>query len=282
MNKIAILSDTTMTIPQEFANQHDIYTIPLYVIFDEKPYKDVEEITYEQFFARLNGGEMATTSQAAPGEFVEKYEMLKAKGYDEVIVTVMSSKMSGTYQAAVAAIDFIEDIKIQVVDTESTTIFGGIAVMEMAVALQQGKTSEEAIALLHTLIRERYVDARITVDSLTYLQRGGRLSRVSATVGELLQIKPILTIIDGELKVIEKMRTFKKAVQTIAQQALKENPKHVFIIHTGDEKLIKQLRQAVEVALPGVPCEEFYLSPTVGAHIGPTGIGLVWLKDYEK
>lgn len=282
MAKIAILSDTTMTIPQEFAEQHNIYIIPLYVVFDGKPYKDVEEITYEQFFARLKTGEMATTSQAAPGDFVEKYEMLKAKGYEEIIVTVMSSKMSGTYQSAVAAIEFVEGIKITVVDTESTTIFGGIAVMEMAVALQEGKTSEEAVDLLHTLIRGKFVDARITVDSLTYLQRGGRLSRMSATVGELLQIKPILTIIEGELKVIEKMRTFKKAVQMIAQEALKENPKHVFIIHTGDAKLISQLRQAVETLLPGVPCEEFYLSPTVGAHIGPTGIGLVWLKEHQN
>ncbi|MGL5382873.1 MAG: DegV family protein [Culicoidibacterales bacterium] len=280
MNKIAILSDTTMTIPEEFAKQHDLYIIPLYVVFDEKPYKDVEEITYEAFFARLNNGEMATTSQAAPGEFVEHYQNLKAKGYEEIIVTVMSSKMSGTYQAAVAAIDFVEGIKVHVVDTESTTIFGGVAVMEMAKAVKNGTSAEEAIAILHRLIRERYVDARITVDSLTYLQKGGRLSRVSATFGELLQIKPILTIVEGELKVIEKMRTFKKAVQKIGQEAVAQQPKQLYIIHTGDEKLIQQLRQVVEALLPGVPCVEYYLSPTVGAHIGPTGIGLVWLKEY--
>ena len=155
MNKIAILSDTTMTIPEEFAKQHDLYIIPLYVVFDEKPYKDVEEITYEAFFARLNNGEMATTSQAAPGEFVEHYQNLKAKGYEEIIVTVMSSKMSGTYQAAVAAIDFVEGIKVHVVDTESTTIFGGVAVMEMAKAVKNGTSAEEAIAISHRLIRER-------------------------------------------------------------------------------------------------------------------------------
>lgn len=282
MNKIAILSDTTMTIPQEFATQHNIYTIPLYVVFGETPYKDVEEITYEQFFARLNNGEMATTSQAAPGEFVEKYEMLKQLGYNEIIVTTISGQMSGTAQAAVAAIDFIEGVNVHVVDTETTTIFGGLAVMEMAKALKNGESVENSIALLHTLVRERYVDARITVDSLTYLQRGGRLSRVSATFGELLQIKPILTVTEGELKVIEKMRTFKKAVSTIAEEAMKHNPKQLYIIHTGDEKLISQLRQAVTTLMPDVPCEECYLSPTVGAHIGPTGIGLVWLKAYKK
>ncbi|MGL4953514.1 MAG: DegV family protein [Culicoidibacterales bacterium] len=280
MSKIAILSDTTMTIPEEFAKKHDIHIIPLYVVFDEKPYKDVEEISYEAFFARLNNGEMATTSQAAPGEFVEQYQKLQAKGYEEIIVTVMSSKMSGTYQAAIAALDFIEGIKVHVVDTESTTIFGGVAVMEMAKAIKTGTDAETAIALLHRLIRERFVDARITVDSLTYLQKGGRLSRVSATFGELLQIKPILTIIEGDLKVIEKMRTFKKAVQKIAQEAETHQPKQLYIIHTGDEKLIQQLRQAVETMLPNVPCSEYYLSPTVGAHIGPTGIGLVWLKEY--
>ncbi|MGL5295379.1 MAG: DegV family protein [Culicoidibacterales bacterium] len=282
MSKVAILSDTTMTIPQEFAQQYDIYTIPLYVVFNEQPYKDVEEITYEQFFERLKAGEMATTSQAAPGEFVEKYEFLKSQGYDEIIVTVISAKMSGTYQAAIAAIDFVEGITVHVVDTELTTIFGGLAVMEMAKLLNNGAGSSEAIQVFTKIVRERAVDARITVDSLTHLQRGGRLSRVSATVGELLQIKPILTISDGEMKVLTKMRTFKKAVMTIAEEAAQTNPTVMYIFHTGDEKLIAQLRQAVEQLMPDVPCEQCYLSPTVGAHIGPTGIGLAWLSDYKK
>ena len=204
----AIVVDSTADFPeapQRFANWR---VVPLYVLFGDESYRDYEELSPAEFYARLRTApELPTTSQPTPGDFLAAYEQLSS--YDRIYSLHLSSALSGTYQSAVTAAAEVDD-KVRVVDSEAAS--AAVAMLGLAIQrrLDRGTTDEEIDELIRRYKRE--AGLIFTVDTLEYLRRGGRIGRASAWAGQLLHVKPILTI-EREVVPLKRVRGNQKAMQ---------------------------------------------------------------------
>lgn len=235
--KVAVLTDSTAYIPSELRKKYNIHLVYLSVVFDDKSYREEVDITTTEFYEKMRGAkELPTTSQPSVGQILEKYEEL-ADEYDAVISIHLSSKISGTYQAAVSAGKMVEGIKVYTYDSEYSCMVQGFYVLEAAQMVQQGKSPEEILSRLEDI--KQSVKAYFMVDDLTNLQKGGRLSNAQALIGSMLKIKPILHMVEGEILPFEKIRTRKKAISRIMgmleEDAQQKKISKVVFIHGNDE-----------------------------------------------
>ncbi|MDQ0231444.1 DegV family protein [Metabacillus malikii] len=279
--KTAILTDSTAYIPKELREQHDIYMIPLSVIFGSETYQEEVEITAEQFFAEMRTKqELPTTSQPPVGEFVELFEEL-AKTYDAVISVHLSSGISGTYNGAVTAGNMVDNIKVYPFDSELSCMVQGFYALEAADMAKQGQTPDVILDRLNEM--KKTIRAYFMVDDLTNLQRGGRLSGAQALIGSLLQVKPILHFEDKVIVPFEKIRTKKKALNRVFElfheDASKNVPIRAVIIHANRPDEAAEIQQELEQKYSNVECLISYFGPVIGTHLGEGAIGLGW---YQK
>lgn len=278
--KTAVVSDSTAYIPKEICEKYNIRIIPLSVVFGKESYRETIDLSNEEFYQELREvSELPTTSQPSTGMFVELFEEL-SKEYDAVISVHLSSGISGTYQGAVTAGNLVDSIKVYPYDSEISCMIQGFYAIEAAKLAMEGKDPEEIIARLDDL--KKTTRAYFMVDDLTNLQKGGRLSGVSAAVGGLLQIKPILHFVDKVIVPFEKIRTRKKALQRIrelfAEDAEKGIPLQAVVIHANREQEGREILQELQEKYPHV---EFHLSefgPVIGTHLGEGAMGLGWMK----
>ena len=277
----AIVLDSTADFPEAPERFPNWRVVPLYVLFGDQSYRDYVDLTPEQFYARLRSAdELPTTSQPTPGDFLTTYEELS--GYDRIYSLHLSSAVSGTFQSAVtAAAEFGE--KVRVVDSESAS--AAISMLGLAIQrrLDRGTTDEE----IDELIRRFKEDAGLifTVDTLEYLRRGGRIGRASAWAGQLLHVKPILTV-KREVIPLKRVRGNQKAMQefvsafTLATEdtaTLK-----VGIAHADSPERAEQLKKMVHAERPHAEVEIVTtLGPVVGTHAGPGTVGFFWFDDRE-
>ena len=208
----AIVVDSTADFPEAHERFENWRMVPLYVRFGDESRRDYVEMGPEEFYARLRTvTELPTTSQPTPADFLVAYEELGA--YERIYSLQISAKLSGTYESARTAAAELGD-KVRVVDTETAS--AAIAMLGFAVQrrLEQGTTDEEIDELVARFKDE--AGLLFTVDTLEFLQKGGRIGKAAAFAGNLLQIKPILTIADGEVLPIKRVRGNQKAVQEFA------------------------------------------------------------------
>ena len=204
----AIVVDSTADFPEAPDRFPNWRVVPLYVRFGDESFRDYVELTPEQFYARLRtASETPSTSQPTPGDFLAAYEELA--GYERILSVHIAAKLSGTIESARAAARELGDDRVRTIDSESAS--AAIAMLGLAIQrrLEQGTTDEEVDALV-----ERYrseAGLLFTVDTLEYLARGGRIGRARAWAGELLNIKPILSIADGEVLPVKRVRGNRKA-----------------------------------------------------------------------
>ena len=276
----AIVIDSTADFPeaqQRFANWR---MVPLYVRFGDDSRKDYVELGPEEFYARLRTAtELPTTSQPTPGDFLAAYEELSA--YDRVYSLQLSAKLSGTFQSAQTAAAELGD-KVRVIDTETAS--AAIAMLGLAVQrrLERGTTDEE----IDTLVA-RFKSAAgllFTVDTLEFLARGGRIGRAAAMAGQLLHIKPILTIADGEVLPVKRVRGNQKAVQEFARafgEATTDTPSlRVGIASADAPERVETIRKLVADVRPKAQVEiATTLGAVVGTHAGPGTVGFFWFDD---
>jgi DegV family protein with EDD domain len=276
----AIVIDSTADFPEapeRFANWR---MVPLYVRFGDESRKDYVEIEPAEFYARLRTAtELPTTSQPTPGDFLATYEQLV--DYERIYVLNIASKLSGTHQSAVTAAAELGD-KVRAVDTGSAS--AAIAMLGLAFQrrLERGATDEELEELA-----ERYKrDARLlfTVDTLEFLQKGGRIGRAAAFAGNLLHVKPILTIEDGEVIPLKRVRGNQKAVQEfrrVFEESTTDSPDLRIGIAAADAPdRIETLRALVADVRPRAQVEiATTLGPVVGTHAGPGTVGFFWFAD---
>lgn len=274
----AIVLDSTADFPEgseRFANWR---IVPLYVLFGDESYRDYVELPAADFYERLRESSvMPTTSQPTPGDFAAVYEELQA--YERVYVLTLSAKFSGTWESARLGAGEANGDRIRVVDTESASL--GIALLALAVQrrLETGTTDEEIEALVETF--KRGIGLVFTVDTLEFLARGGRIGRAQAWAGELLQVKPILTITDGEILPIKRVRGNRKAFhefqKTFEERTADRPSLHVGIAHADAPDRLEALRKMVTDVRPQAGIEAAgILGPVVGAHAGPGTAGLFW------
>ncbi len=283
MSKYKIVTDSTADLPQVILKDMNITVVPLKVMFGDAVYREGVDITSEEFFKKLVLQEkMPTTSQPSPVEFQEVYDDLTRDG-SGVISIHISSRMSGTYQAAMLAKNALPDREIIVIDSQLVCMALGLVVLAAARAAKDGKPRDEIIEKIRYVMKN--VHTYFVVDTLDYLQKGGRIGKASALIGTMLQIKPVLTIEDGQIAAFEKIRGKSKALDRIIEIAGEFTQTHerlrCAMVHGAClEELIKfnnRLSSQVQY-IENIICE---IGAVVGTHAGPGTMALFFYEDNE-
>ena len=277
----AIVVDSTADFPEAPERFPNWRVVPLYVRFGDESFRDYVELSPEQFYERLRAApETPSTSQPTPGDFLEAYEELA--GYHRILSLHIAGKLSGTLESARTAARTLGDDRVRALDSESAS--AAIAMLGLAIQrrLEQGTTDDQVDALVERYRRE--AGLLFTVDTLEYLARGGRIGRARAWAGELLNIKPILSIDDGEVLPVKRVRGNRKAFLEFAnvfEGATVDRPSlHVGIAHADAPDRAEALRKMVRATRPAAKIELVTsLGPVVGAHAGPGTVGFFWYDD---
>jgi len=277
----AIVLDSTADFPEAAERFPSWRMVPLYVLFGDESYRDYVELSPEEFYARLRTAEqLPTTSQPTPGDFLKAYEELAQ--YDRIYSLHISSVLSGTYQSATTAAAELGD-KVRTVDSETAS--AAITMLGLAIQrrLERG-TTDEAIDELIVRFRER-AGLLFTVDTLEFLRRGGRIGRASAWAGQLLHVKPILTI-KREVIPVKRVRGNQKAMQEFVSEftsTTQDGPTlKVGIAHADAPERATQLQKMVRHERPQAEIEVITtLGAVVGTHAGPGTVGFFWFDERE-
>jgi DegV family protein with EDD domain len=276
----AIVLDSTADFPEGPTRFPSWRIVPLYVRFGADSYRDYVDIGPEQFYARLRGAEeLPTTSQPTPADFLSAYEELAA--FDRVLSLQLSSKVSGTFESAGRAAAESGG-RVRVIDTGTAS--AAIAILALAVQrrLERGTTDVEVDELVTRFKRESGLI--FTLETLEYLARGGRIGRAAGWAGQLLNIKPILTLADGEVLPLKRVRGNRKAIQQFAdtfEAATRDDPGlRVGIAHADAPERLTALTKLVHATRPQAEIEvATALGPVLGTHAGPGTVGLFWFQD---
>jgi DegV family protein with EDD domain len=251
--------------------------VPLYVNFGTESYKDGVDLTAHEFYDRLRAAnETPTTSQPTPGDFRAVYDELG--GYERIISLHLASNLSGTYQSAVSA----ADDRVRVIDSETASV--AIAMLGLAIQrrLDRGTTDEEIDELIAS-----YRDAHgliFTVDTLEFLARGGRIGKAKAFAGQLMNVKPILSIRDGEVIPLKRVRGNRKAFQEfvdVLDAQTSDSPAlRIGVAHADAPERMAEIEKMVRDRRPQAQIEmETSLGAVIGAHAGPGTVGFFWFTD---
>jgi DegV family protein with EDD domain len=276
MPSIAIVTDTDASLPTELAARHGIRQVPITVHFRQEILKTGEEIDDARLFARIDReGRLPTTSAPAPGAFAEAYEAAFADGAEAIVCLCVSGEISATYRAAAVARDLMPEQDITVVDTRSLSMGQGFMALAAAEAAEAGATKEEIVAKAMSVGGRVHLYAALS--TVKYLAMSGRVGHLAAGMATILNIKPILTIQDGRLDLLERVRTRKKAwgrvVELTAESLGGQAIERMAIIHVAAPEEARQLEGQVRLHLP---CPEEIvvaeLTPGLSVH---TGVGLV-------
>jgi DegV family protein with EDD domain len=273
---IRIVTDSTCEAPPEVLHHPSVTVVPLSVVFGQEALRDGLDITREQFWERLpKSNPLPTTSQAAPSDFLSLFQTYTDAG-DEVIALPISGKLSGTLSSAIIAYESHPGWPVDVVDSKSVSIGLGLLVQEAVRMIDAGATRTEIVARLLAL-REK-VQIVFVVETLEYLQRGGRIGKAQAFVGTLLKFKPLLGIVDGEVVPLARVRSRAKALDSAQEMLLKATSAR------GD-KVCMALTHALAPedawALGAKLSKAFEtpnffvsdLGPVLGVHVGPGTVG---------
>ncbi|MCA0172783.1 DegV family protein [Bacillus sp. RAR_GA_16] len=281
MKTVAIVTDSTAYIPEPMLNEYEVTMIPLSVIFGNESYLEEKEMQADDFFEKVKRENvLPKTSQPSIGSFVETYETL-ARTHDEIITITLSSGISGTYQSAHSAGEMIEGADVYVFDSEISCMMQGFYVLEAARMAQDGFRSKEILERLQK-IKNQGTNAYFLVDDLSHLHRGGRLNAAQLVVGNLLQIKPVLTFEDKRIVPYEKIRTRKKAlnkIMTLFDEAASggEIIKATLIYSTNKEEA-ENLKAELEEKYANVSIILSYFGPVIATHLGEGALGLGWYR----
>lgn len=271
MGKIRFVTDSTAYFDKATAIEKNIDIVPLKVEFLGETKDEGFPGEFEEFFDKLKTAEeFPKTSQPAVGDFVKVFSNAIENG-DEVIAITISSKLSGTFNSASLAAELVSPDNISVIDSETAAANLKLLV-EMGIELaNEGKSRREIVDILNS--EKKKTGISLTVDSLEYLKRGGRLTATQALIGTILNVKPIIDLIDGKLEPVAKARGKRKALEMmserIPQDASKITILHIFSIEEAEElkTILQEKFKSAEIRIEG-------LGPVVGTHLGPKAMGI--------
>ncbi|KAB2490571.1 DegV family protein [Priestia endophytica] len=278
--KTAIIVDSTAYIPKSLREEKNIYSIPLSIIFNDKQYREEENITAEEFYEKVKQEKIfPTTSQPPIGEIVELLKEI-AVDYDEAVFITLSSGISGTYQTVQSAGRMVEGLTVYPYDSEISCMVEGFYALEGADMAARGKSATEIVKRFDEM--KPFIRAYFIVDDLSHLQRGGRLSAAQALIGSVLQVKPILHFEDTKIVPFEKIRTRKKALKRVLElfheDAFQGVPIEATVIHANRLQEAEELCKEIENKYPNVNVNISYFGPVIGTHLGEGALGLGWYR----
>ena len=277
---IKLITDSTSYIPNEYIKKYDISIISLNVTMNNKSTRELD-IDTNIFYEEMNkSNEIPKSSQPIPTEMINTFENIIKNG-DSIIGIFLSSQMSGTFSNANLYKDMIlenyPNSDITIIDSKTNCMQMGFAVIEGAKLAYEGKSKDEIINRINYILNNsRFL---FSPDKLDYLQKGGRIGKASALFGTILQIKPILTVNDGITSVFTKVRTRKKAIDTMINSVCEDIQKNglgdVIVHHINCEKegleLVKRLEEYLDTHI-----KIQSIGPVIGLHVGPGSIGIAY------
>jgi DegV family protein with EDD domain len=276
----AIVLDSTADFPDAQIRFPNRRVVPLYVRFGEQSFRDYVELDPHDFYARLKvAPELPSTSQPTPEDFLSTYAALD--GYERIYSLHISSKLSGTFGSATLAASELGGDRVRLVDTESASVGIGMLALALQDLLEDGTTDGD-VDLLVGRYREQ-AGLLFTVDTLEFLAKGGRIGRARALAGSLLNVKPILTIADGEVVPLTRVRGRQKALDEFRrrfEEATTGEPGlAVGIAHAEAEETVERLRELVLETRPHADVRLVTsLGAVVGTHAGPGTVGFFWFQ----
>jgi DegV family protein with EDD domain len=271
--RFAVVTDSTADLPNEWRDRYDIEVVPLKVLFGNETFRDGVDMTNEEFFRKLAvATKLPTTSAPSPGEFAEVYSRL-AKDYDGCISIHIGAQLSATAEAARVGAQSVEGFTVNVIDSETVT-------MPMAFLCRTAaecETVEQATAA----VNERVSKCRVLalLDTLRYIEMGGRVSRAQAMIGTMLDLKPLLLVADREIKSVDRVRTRSRAIPRMLEFFRKDEPvEHVGVVHAQAPEEAEEIAAGLREEHPDFEISVGQIGSVLGTHTGPKALGLVYIK----
>ena len=277
MSKVAIITDSTAYLPDDYLREYNIHVLPLKVIWDEESFDDGVDMTPNEFYDRLEKSDvMPSTSQVTIGEFIQLFQKLHAEG-SEILAILISSALSGTVASAMKAKEEVPEARIELVDSKATIGELALQVLVGARAAKSGASLDECKAAVEKARENSGVV--FAVDTLEFLHRGGRIGGGKRLLGTVLAIKPILTLVDGKVDALDQARTRKKSmsklVEIITERVAGKSNVRLAVSHA---KSLDDGKTLLDAANSLQPIETLIsdMSPVIGTHVGPGTLALAY------
>ena len=271
MSKIKVITDSTSYITKEYAEENDITVIQLSYTFDGETQIEGYPGEFNDFFDKLSKSKsFPNTSQPAVGSFVEAYEKALIN-YDEILVLPFSSKLSGTYNSACMAKKMVDENRIKVVDTLQAVGNLKFLIEDAVEMIKKGFKIDEIVQSING--QKKRMEIYLTIDTLEYLRRGGRLSGIQSAIGTVLNIKPIIELNNGQLQLLEIVRGKKKAFNKLLDK-VPAYAKKISISHIFNSEAALEFKNILEEKCTNAIVTIDEIGPVIGGHLGPKGIGV--------
>jgi DegV family protein with EDD domain len=271
---VSVLVDSTAGVGPELAERWGVGVVPLTLAWGERTYRDGIDLLPAEFYAKLEREDSnPVTAAPNPAEFEKAYRQALADGADHVLVVTASRELSATYENARAAVAAVGDDLVSVLDSRQGAASQALIAAHAARIGRQGGQAAAALAAA----REAGAASElfIAVDTLRYLRRSGRISGAQASLGEVVRMKPILTFNDGRLRVVEKPRTQRRALERLVERAAAQpGVEHALVVYAEDPALGEALASALRPRLAGAEIDVGPVSGVVGGHTGPGLVGV--------
>jgi DegV family protein with EDD domain len=284
MGRVRLVTDSTADIPHEICLTLGIEVVPLKVHFGNDTYRDGVTLQADHFYELLaQASVLPTTSQPSPVDFLEMYKKINEEPDVQIISIHISSELSGTYQSAVLAKSLLnEHADITTIDSRSASFGMGGIVVAAAEAAKQGKSKEEILTLIQKLSQRSQL--YFLVDTLEYMQKGGRIGKAAALLGSILKIKPILGMEDGIAVSIEKVRGNKAAVHRIIelfkQKEMAASKVRVMIAHSNAPEAAQQFGILIQENFQLSSLSYTSIGPVIGTHVGPGTVAVFMFPEW--
>ncbi len=272
---IHIVTDSTACVPREYAEDHNVIIVPLKVSLDGEYFRDGIDITNDEFYRRLVAGAKAGSTQPSPDEFASAYRTILDKDPEGDIISIhISSRMSGTLNSALTGRNQLDTVHVRFVDTWNAALGVGFPVMRAVELAEAGAPLWQVVAETEAVCLRTHT--YFVLDSLKYLERGGRIGKAAAIAANILKIKPVLTYIEGVTDVVDRPRTKKVALEhlwAIIDKHMQKGVEYVGFHYGANREEVESLQRDFMTRY-NVPSFLAQLGPVVGTYSGPDMIGV--------
>ena len=275
---VRIVTDSSADLPAELAQQHQITVLPCYVVVDGQTLKDGVDIQADDFYRRLQaGGPTPTTAQPTVADFQAVYQDLTSQG-DQVVSIHVSGKLSGTLNSAEQAKGSLDGEAVEIIDSRLAAMPLGLVVLEAAALAAEGGSHQEVAEKVRQGLDLHH--GLFALDTLEFLQKGGRIGKAQAFLGSVLNVKPILRLHEGEAHPVERPRNRERAMRRLVELVKELGPvRRMAVIHSTDAERMAVLKQELTGLLPADQIIEARFGSTLGTYIGPDALGVAITQE---
>jgi len=275
---VRIVTDSSADLPAELVQQHQITVLPCYVVVDDQTLKDGVDIQADDFYRRLQaGGPTPTTAQPTVADFQAVYQDLTSQG-DQVVSIHVSGKLSGTLNSAEQAKGSLYGEAVEIIDSRLAAMPLGLVVLEAAALAAEGGSYQEVAEKVRQGLDLHH--GLFALDTLEFLQKGGRIGKAQAFLGSVLNVKPILRLHEGEAHPVERPRNRERALHRLVELVKELGPvRRMAVIHSTDAERMAVLKQELIGLLPADQIIEARFGSTLGTYIGPDALGVAITQE---